>query len=295
MSERGWQILGLGLLIAGVAAVWIGTARRGADLSTLARKGFLLLAAFAIVGGFVGSTAWWADHPSGFSWDLPPLASRLLGAAAVAFGLTGLVVLARPTADHVRLYAMMIAIYLAPLTVAILLFHRDRFDFSAPITPAFFALVVPMTVLSLWLAARPQGLIAASPGDAAPPARVVTVFLTLVAAACGIWAIALFATDRGPSGLVWAWPGDLLTSRLIAMMPLTLAAAALFSRTKALLARTALVLLAAYGIGGAAAGSMNAIAGKPIPLFYVAALGSFGLAATALLVAGIRRRDRGAA
>lgn len=288
MSESALQLLGLGLLFAGVAAVWAFNARKGVDLSTLPQKAFLLLTAFAIVGGFVGATAWWFDHPSSFAWDLPPLASRLLAAAAFAFGVTGFMVLLRPTASHVRYYALMIAIYLGPLAVAILLFHLDRFDFAKPITPAFFAVVAPMTILGLWLTIAPRALAAETPGDAAPPGPTVRAFLSIVVVVFGLWAIALFASDQGPTKLVWVWPGDLLTSRLIAVMPLTLATTAAISRDSALLARTTLVLIAVYGFGGAAAGLMNAVAGKPIPILYVTAFGGFGLLAAWFLMTGRR-------
>lgn len=288
MSESSLQLLGLGLLLAGVAGVGIYNVRHGAEIAAFSQKLYLLLAAFAIVGGFVGATAWWVDYRGSFAWDLPPLASRLLAAAALAFGVTGFVALGRPTTAHVRYHALMIAIYLGPLAVAIVLFHLDRFDFAAPITPAFFALVVPMTAASIWLTFFPRGLKPEQPGDAAPPTPAVALFLRAVVAVFGLWAIALFAVDDGPSRLVWVWPGDLLTSRLIAVMPLTLAATALASLRSALLARTTLALLAVYGVAGSAAGLMNALAGKPVPALYVIAFAGFGLVALALLF-GARR------
>ena len=285
MSEGSLQLLGPGLLVAGVAMVWIYNARRGLDLSPVRAKAFLLLAALAIVGGFVGATAWWIDHPASFSWDLPPLASRLLAAAAFAFGVSGFMVLRKPTAAHVRYYALMIAVYLGPLALAIVLVHRDRFDFALPITRAFFAIVVPMTLVSLWLALRPVSLATAADAPSGEPDMRVKALLALVIAVFGPWAVALFALDAGPSPLVWVWPGDLLTSRLIAVMPLTLALTALVSWRSAVLAMTTLVLVAVYGLGGAAAGLMNAVAGKKVPLLYVMAFGAFGLAAAWRLVA----------
>lgn len=283
MNERGIQLLGLALLLAGVTAIVFWVVRRGADLASTTQKAFLLLSAFAISGGFVGSTAWWIDHPSGFSWDLPPLASRMLAAAAVAFGITGFIVLRSPSRGHVRLYALMIATYLAPLAFAIVLFHRDRFDFSAAMTRAFFATVVPMTAASLWLSAKPAGLAPTAPDEASPPARSVSTFLTLAMIVFPIWALALFGTDQGPLKLVWVWPGDLLTSRLIAAMPATLAVTAFVARNSSRFARTALVLIATYGVGAIAAGVMNAAAGKAIPVLYVLGFGGFGLVAAILL------------
>jgi hypothetical protein len=287
MSEGNLQLVGLGLLFAGVAAVWIFNVRRGIDLSAPAQKLYLLLAAFTIVGGFVGSTAWWIDHPASFAWDLPPLASRLLAAAALAFGVSGFAVLLAPTRAHVRYHALMIAIYLAPLAVMILLVHLDRFDLSAPITPAFFAVVVPMVLASQWLLAFPVGLVGDPSGIEAPPPAVVSL-LRVVAIVFGIWGVALFVTDQGPWARLWVWPDDLLTSRLIAVMPLTLAATAIASMRSSLLAHTTLILIAVYGVAGSVAGLLNAAAGKPVPLLYVAAFAVFGVAAVAFLLRGRR-------
>ncbi len=285
MSEGNLQLVGLGLLFAGVAAVWIYNARRGVDLSKAGQKLYLLLAAFTIVGGFVGSTAWWIDHPASFAWDLPALASRLLAAAALAFGVAGFTVLLAPTRAHARYHALMIAIYLAPLAIMIVLVHLDRFNLSAPITTAFFAIVVPMVLASLWLLAFPVGLVAGPADDGTPPMAVVSLLRT-VAVVFGVWGVALFVTDTGPSALVWVWPGDLLTSRLIAVMPLTLAATALASTRSGLLAHTTLILITVYGIAGSIAGLLNAAAGKPVPLLYVAAFAIFGIAAAVLLLRG---------
>ena len=48
----------------------------------------------------------------------------------------------RPVPRRMRLVMLMLAVYLAPLPTAPL-FHLDRFDPAAPITYAFFALVLP--------------------------------------------------------------------------------------------------------------------------------------------------------
>lgn len=77
------------------------------------------------------------DHPSSFSWDLPPLASRMLAAAGWAFGVATLAALQRPVPHRTGL--LMLATYLAPLLAAVLLFHLDPY---APITYAFFAIVL---------------------------------------------------------------------------------------------------------------------------------------------------------
>ena len=59
-------------------------------------KGMLLLTIVSLVGGLVGSTGWWIDDPRSFSWDLPPLASRMLASAGWAFGVATIAALQWP-------------------------------------------------------------------------------------------------------------------------------------------------------------------------------------------------------
>src|SRR5215216_2141584 len=73
------QFLGLFALL-GIAAWgyrhWISPRQVG-----IQGKGMLLLSVVTLVGGLLGSTGWWIDDPRSFSWDLPPLASRMLASA----------------------------------------------------------------------------------------------------------------------------------------------------------------------------------------------------------------------
>lgn len=70
--------------------------------------------------------------------------------------------------------ALMLAVYLAPLLVVIPLFHLDRFELSAPITYAFFAIVLPMTAAALWYTYRTPVIVPDTPADSLPPARSST-------------------------------------------------------------------------------------------------------------------------
>jgi hypothetical protein len=76
------QFLGLFALL-GLAAWgyrhWISPRQVG-----IQGKGMLLLSVVTLVGGLLGSTGWWIDDPRSFSWDLPPLASRMLASAGWA-------------------------------------------------------------------------------------------------------------------------------------------------------------------------------------------------------------------
>ena len=142
------QFLGLFALL-GLAAWgyrhWISPRQIG-----IQGKGMLLLSVVTLVGGLLGSTGWWIDDPRSFSWDLPPLASRMLASAGWAFGVATLAALHRPVPRRMRLVMLMLAVYLAPLLLTAPLFHLDRFDPAAPITFVFFALVLTMTVAALW-------------------------------------------------------------------------------------------------------------------------------------------------
>jgi hypothetical protein len=248
-------------------------------------KGMLLLTIVTLVGGLVGSTGWWIDDPRSFSWDLPPLASRMLASAGWAFGVATIAALQRPVPRRMRLVMLMLAAYLAPLLVAIPLFHLDRFDPAAPITYAFFALVLPMTVAALWYLFQQPVIISDEPTDSLPPTPLVGAWLGLVAAVTAFWGLALFITDNGPSGLIWAWPGDLLTSRLIAVMLLTLAIGAVYALRYADVSRVMLGVIAVYGFGVTLANLWNILVSKPVKPSYVAAFGIMFLVSATLLIA----------
>ena len=294
MSDLRFQLIGL-LLLLGALGGGFGLLRQRYALPlTAQQQGMLLLTLLTLGGGFIGAIAWWLDVAYSFAWDLPPLASRLLAAAGWAFALACGLALRHPTQRHLRLIMLMLVIYLAPLAVAILLFHLDRFDPSAPITYAFFAVVGVILLPALWFCWRPVGIVAERPSDQRPPKSVVQGWLGLVALCLGLWGLAIFVTHQGPSSLIWLWPQDLLASRLIGVMLLTLAAAALYSLRYATLARTTLATMVVYGVGGVAATLWNTLAGKPVPVAYVGALGLLALGALLLLVIGVARTPQSA-
>lgn len=280
MNDLGLQLLGLLFLFIGLGVgymVWIKPHQ--AHLGWPGR-GLLLLLVLTFMGGAIGSPFWWADVPQSFSWDLPPLASRMLAAAGWAFAVVTFMALQKPLYGRVRLVLWLLLVYLAPLAIVIILFHLDRFDWSAPITPFFFSLVGSMVLATLfYLRQQPAILPPAAP---TPPPALVSNWLLAVAVVCGLWGLALFATDRGGSILIWVWPGDLLSSRLIGVMLLTIAAGAVYGRGEEEVARPVLALLTTYGVGVMAAALVNVWINKPAPLAY---LGFFG--ALALVSAGL--------
>lgn len=277
------QILGLVVLFAAVSGGYWRWIRPRPNLHMQA-KGVLLLLILTMAGGLVGSTGWWFDEPRAFSWDLPPLASRMLAAAGWAFGAATIMTLQRPTTRRIRLVLLMLAVYLIPLAVAIVLFHLDRFDPNAPITYAFFIIVASLVIPTLWYLVRPAVVLPDAP--ISPTSSAVRGWLLVVAAITALWGIALFITDSGPISLVWVWPGDLLTSRLIAVMLLTLATAAFYSLRDADTARVTLVVLVVYGLGAALANLWSATAGKPVQPLYVLVFGVMGIISLVLLTRG---------
>ena len=267
------QLLGLLLLGGGVFLGYRRWVQARADSG--AARALLLLLVLTLMGGFIGAFGWWLDDPRTFSWDLPPLASRMLAAAGWAFAAATLMTLQNPRPGRVRLFLLLLAVYLAPLALAIVFGHLDRFDWSAPITYAFFAIVLLMTLPALFFLLRTPAI----PGmadDDVPSDAPVRGFLLGAAALMAVWGGALFVTDSGGSDLIWVWPGDLLTSRLIAVMLLAIAAGVM------------LVMLVVYGLGVMAANLANLLADRPVKWSYVLAF--LGLA---LLAALLRWRQGG--
>lgn len=292
MRDLLFQLVGLFLLLGALGGgYWLLRRRYPAQL-TWPQQGILLLTLLTLGGGFVGAFPWWLDVAASFAWDLPPLASRLLAAAGWAFALACGLALRHPTQRHLRLIMVMLTIYLAPLALAILFFHLDRFDPAASITYAFFAIVTIMLLPTLWFCWRPVGVVAETPSDRRPPKAVVQSWLGLVALLTGLWGLALFVTHQGPSPLIWLWPQDLLASRLIAVMLLTIAAAALYSLRYPTLARTTLAATLLYGVGGVAAALGNLLAAKSVPLAYGVAFGILALGSLLWLLVGVACRPQ---
>ncbi len=166
--------------------------------------------------------------------------------------------------ERMRLVMLMLAVYLAPLLVAVPLFHLDRFDPAAPITYAFFALVLTMTVGALWYLFQQPIIIPDEPTDSLSPTSLVGAWLGLVATVTTLWGLALFITDNGPSHLIWAWPGDLLTSRLVAVMLLTITVGTVHALRYADVSRVMLGVIAVYGFGVTLASLWNILVSKPV-------------------------------
>jgi hypothetical protein len=266
------QLSGLLLLFSGV---WWGY-RRWVMRHQVNRsqRSLLLLIILTLIGGFVGSFGWWLDVPASFAWDLPPLAARMLAAAGWSFAVACWLVLERPSPSRLRLIILMLFIYLVPLAIAIVLFHLDRFDWTAPISYAFFALVVPMAAVTIWHLFHPTSIIQGA--SDAPVTGMARGWLWGTAVLTALWGLALFLTDDGGSSLIWAWPGDLLTSRLIAVMLWTVAGAAVYTLYSQNALRITLAVMLTYGIGVVVANVWNMAAIKHlyVSLFALLALGA---------------------
>jgi hypothetical protein len=246
-------------------------------------QGLYAIVLLSLLGGLVGSPAWWFDAKSSFSWDLPPLASRMLASAGVAFLVSALFALSRPTLDRLRLHVILLAVYLAPLVAVIFLFHLDRFDFSQFISWGFFGIAGLMTAAGtyylVWMPpVEPDAM------DAIPPPGPWRAWLATVAAVSAAWGACLFVTDDGFSDLIWVWPGDGLTSRLIGVMLLAVAAGAAFATRSLAASRMMLAVVATYGAGVALANLWNAFNDKPVKEAYLVAFAVLAAASLMLLL-----------
>jgi hypothetical protein len=277
MTEDLWFGVAVIVLLAAMAAAFARWGREPGEGRGSPVGRFVLIA--TAVGGLIGTPFWWLDLPPSFAWDLPPLASRMLGVAALAFGVTGIAVLEHPSAARERLFYMLILVYLVPLALAAVTLHLDRFDFARPVTYGFFAVVIVLCVGSALELSRGKdaGLVQFAPGG------TVRGWLLVAGLTLAVWGAALFLVPTAPYPLVFNWPQDELSSRLIAAMLMTVAVAFFLSRHDAGLARLALLFAGVYGIGVVAAGMMNAAGGKPMPLLYVTGFGIVGLVSLGLL------------
>ena len=268
MPTRALEALALALLGITVTLLLRRFAGRLAPFGPLTAA----CAALATAGGLIGAPLWWIAAPASFAWAMAPLAFRFLAAAGLAFGITGLAVLARPEPARVRLLLRMLAVYLLPLVAALLVLHRDRLDWHAPIAWGFVALAgglaLGATIALTRVAAVPPG---------PPPAPRERALWQVAAGLFGLWGLALFVTPQGPLALLWLWPQDALTSRLIGAMLLTLALIAGEAQARADLGRLAALVFAVYGAAVALACVLHAVAGRPLPLAYLVALGLAGL------------------
>lgn len=243
----------------------------------------LLVANITLFGGFIGAFSWWFGVPGSFAWSLPPLAGRMLGAAGWTFAFISLAALLHPSRRRVRWYLWMLMVYMVPLTVAVLLFHLDRFDFGKPITYTFFLVVVTLDVVSITFLLRQPKILPDSDLDLAPASGLQKGWLGLVALVTGLWGLALLLTHQGPIPQVWAWQTDALSSRLIAAMLLTIFTGAVYALPRAETARLMLGATAIYGLGLALASLYNLLAGKPVNPAYLVVFGLMSLGSIMLL------------
>lgn len=284
------QIFGLVLLIVGIGFGYWRWIKPHEDALDYKGKGLLFLIILMVMGGFIGSPFWWLNEARSFSWDLPALASRMLAAAGWSFVVVGVLVLERPTYRRLRLPLILLFVYLTPLAIAAPLFHLDRFDSSAAITYAFFAIVILMVVSTLYYLLRQPHIFPDGPKDLAAPSSGIRAWLVIVAVVTALWGLALIISDNGPSPLIWAWPGDLLTSRLIGVMLLTIAAGSAYSLAARGTAQPMLAMILTYGLGLSLASFWNALAGKPVKSSYMIVFGVIFLVSGLLLL-----RERSAA
>ncbi|MEK6221190.1 MAG: hypothetical protein N2D54_02985, partial [Chloroflexota bacterium] len=267
-------ILGLLGLVTGVIIGYRKWIKPRTGLSRQA-QGLLLLLILTMMGGFLGSFGWWVDDPRTFSWDLPPLAGRMLASAGWAFAVACFMALGKPTHERVRLNLWMLFVYLTPLALAIFAFHLDYFDSRAPITYVFFLIVGMMISATSWYLYK-QPRIMEKTQPSLPAKKVVRNWLSIIVLVMTLWGAALFVTDSGPTKLIWVWTGDLLSSRLIGVMLLTIAVGAAYSRRSLDTAKVMLAMLLTYSVGIVLASAWGVLSGKPVVSSYLMVFGLVG-------------------
>jgi hypothetical protein len=282
MSDLLVQLLGLLGLATGLFLGYRKWIQPRTGLSRQAQGLFLLLI-LTMMGGFLGSFGWWMDDPRAFSWDLPPLAGRMLAAAGWAFAVACYMALGKPTYERVRLNLWMLFVYLTPLALTIFAFHLDYFDPRAPITYAFFLIVGIMIAATSWYLYKQPKILSDDLQDSSLLNKTVRIWLSMISLVMFLWGAALFATDSGPSKLIWVWAGDLLSSRLIGVMLLTIAVGAGYSRKTADTAKLMLAMLLTYSAGIAIASAWGALSGKPVVFSYLIVFGLVGGISSLLL------------
>jgi hypothetical protein len=275
------QVAGLLLLCGLVFGGWLRWINPYEATLDTQQKGLLVLVILTIAGGAGGGVFWWMVSPISFSWQLPPLAFRMLGAAGFAFAITGLHVMHRRRASLIRDYIILLAVYLVPLVGAILLFHLDRFNWHAPITYAFFIVAGGMAAAAVWfIACRTMPPFDESPNPV--PSTLVRSYLFLVMVIFGAWGLTLFIFPSGRLPQIWVWPQDALTTRLIATMLLTIGTAGLLGRSNTEAVKMSACMFVVYGFGVMFACSANASMGRPIPFTYLVAFALLALTSVPL-------------
>ena len=284
MPDLVSQILALVILASGVAfgyQRWLKPRLASLDMPG---RGLVMLIILTLAGGFIGSPFWWFNLPLSFAWALPPLASRMLATAGWSFAVLCFLVLEKLSAQRMKLSLIVLAVYLAPIVAVVLVFHLNRFDFTAPITYAFLIIAGGMSVVSLYYTFR---LPTIKPNESGEGTHAFTKYwFGALAVVMILWGLALFITDNGPSNLIWVWPGDLLTSRLIATMLFAIAAGSIYAARRSDAANPMLSMTLTYGFGVALANLWSVLANKPIQFSYLIVFGIVGVGSTVLLVLG---------
>lgn len=275
MTDQTWFGIAVVLLLAALGLGFLRWGRTaGGEGGGIV--GFTLIS--TAIGGLLGAPFWWLDLPPSFAWDLPPIASRMLAAAALAFGVAGVMTLEHPTASRTRLYLIQIAIYIIPLALAAVALHLDRFDFTVPVTYGFFAVVLVLSIGSIIGLTRGVD----QSQQSARPSRAAVVWMSVAGTILGVWGLALFAMPTSPYPLIFNWPQDPLSSRLIAAMLFTIGVSFLLSRRDLPRTRLSLVFAGAYGIGVVAACGMAALTAKPVPPLYAVGFALLAVVSLAL-------------
>jgi len=290
LPPNAWLLIGLALFLVTLFLARAQLGLRVGRTMTRRERSEAMVAAMVFAGGLWAAPAWWYGSEGSFPFPLDPFSGRLLGAAAAVFAMAALITLIRPSRQRMRFLMVLVLCHLGPLAAALIVWHRDAFDWT---DPAAWGLVVAMVLLlpgALLGLLAPAGLTRAI--DVRPPARGSRVILGLTGLAAWALGLALYIRPDGPVPELWLWAGEPLTSRLMASALFALAGAAIIGAFAGRHSATALFLLVVWGAGLGLAVLPQHQAGEALPWAWAGLWGAVAVLAAIQLMIGANRRFR---
>jgi hypothetical protein len=188
---------------------------------------FLTLA--LIVGGSIGFFTSFFLIPGIWPWEMSPLAYRFLAAAAAAYVVGGLIVLARSRWAASEMLLVTVIVYGVPLVIAVLMTPKVVL-WDRVVAWLFIGIVIVALIISVFYVVRERRRAQLDHGT--PLGRPLRSYLLVVGVLGLVVGVIVFVAPK-QSGFLWPWaPLDLwkpLDSRLIASMLLTVGGGALLA------------------------------------------------------------------
>jgi hypothetical protein len=146
-----------------------------------------------------------------WAWPIPPFNARYVGAVYFAAFLPLLVMAIRGRWAPGRMVLWMIFVFTS-LILVVMVVHRSAFDWSRPVTWAFWFLYLFFPIASALFLRRLRSWGAAD-AQATPPGW--SVMIPGIALGLGVYGLALLAIPSTATGF-WPWPVDAFHARIYA-------------------------------------------------------------------------------